>query len=417
MAFGSEHAGCRQHVARNAADVATPSTRFPERTMPAGAESADAPGMHRSPRGARLVIALSLLTLGSASCGTGTDATPDAGADPREDARPGVFDAYTPPDLPPFRSVTAGNGYFCATSETDELWCWDASPPRRVATAVAEADCAAGGCCAAMLDGRLECWRSEGGVADTFASETDREVITLADVVRVRVGGSHACALLESGEVACWGRNLSGQAGHGAMTAAAVEPAVVPSVTATSIAVGLATSYAIRPDGTVAAWGNNISGELGRPRGDPTESLVPVTVLGLPGTATQLDGSYGSALTEGSSFACAVVADGTVTCWGSNYFGELGGGGESDTGPLRVGALSNVAQVRAAQRWAIARLQSGEVYQWGTFEGETADPPTRVDGIDGALDIAAGGGTACAVVGGGTVVCWGAAPARHGPST
>ncbi|MCW1933121.1 hypothetical protein OKW52_12860 [Pararhodobacter zhoushanensis] len=69
-------------------------------------------------------------------------------------------------------------------------------------------------------------------------------------------------------------------------------------------------------DGAVWCWGWNIHGQLGD--GTTTDSAVPVAVQGLTGEVV--------ALTLGDLFSCALMADGTANCWGSNDRGQLGVG-------------------------------------------------------------------------------------------
>jgi hypothetical protein len=61
--------------------------------------------------------------------------------------------------------------------------------------------------CALLGDATVACWESGGDAAAT-------PVAGVRDAERVAVGGSHACALLRSGVVQCWGRNDRGQLGR-----------------------------------------------------------------------------------------------------------------------------------------------------------------------------------------------------------
>ena len=351
------------------------------------------------------------------ACDGAPAATDDAGAG--VDAGAGAVDAYVPPGpFAPFRSVTASAGRFCATTTADDLWCWDTSaPPRRVATNIGRVDCSSGGCCSLTTDGRISCWLGDGSVSAFGSSEAHPTPIDVTGATDVRVGGYHACALLGTGQVTCWGSNLSGELGRGPMDGANLPPAVVPAISATAIGVGFSASYAIRADGTLAAWGDNLGGELGLPPRVPEASITPVTVSGLGSPARSVEGSLESSFIGGSLFACAVLSDGRAACWGTNSYGELSGGTATDSGPVVVDGLSGVAQVSVGFRTAVARLESGEVYQWGTFHGEApTSAPVRVGAVDLATDVAAGQGTACAVTSDAHVVCWGGNPVDYAPS-
>jgi alpha-tubulin suppressor-like RCC1 family protein len=88
---------------------------------------------------------------------------------------------------------------------------------------------------------------------------------------------------------------------------------------ATAIANG-AASFALMPQGTVEAWGTNYNGQLGN--GTRTPALSPVPVTGMVGAI---------AIAAGEAHACAAFPDGTVKCWGSNFGGQLGDGTTTDS--------------------------------------------------------------------------------------
>ncbi len=88
-------------------------------------------------------------------------------------------------------------------------------------------------------------------------------------------------------------------------------------------AAGTAYAYAcaLLADGTIKCWGNEVSGQFG----DGTASalrLTPVTVNGITNaidlSIAQTSGS------DGSSFACATLANGQVKCWGAASVNQLG---------------------------------------------------------------------------------------------
>src|SRR3989442_4248201 len=82
-----------------------------------------------------------------------------------------------------------------------------------------------------------------------------------------------------------------------------------------SIATGYFHSCAVVPGGTVLCWGSNGFGELGN--GTFTDSPVPIPVSGITPAV---------AVTVGFNHGCALIAGGTVECWGYNAAGQLGDG-------------------------------------------------------------------------------------------
>jgi Regulator of chromosome condensation (RCC1) repeat len=142
----------------------------------------------------------------------------------------------------------------------------------------------------------------------------------VSGAIAVSTNGSVACAVLSSGAVECWGSNGWGQLGSG--TAGTVDgngdqvssvPSMVPGLTrATAVAVGDEHACALLLDGTIQCWGSNVYGQLGN---GSAASTTPVPVSGVTGAV---------AIATGLAHTCALMADGTVACWGENAYGELG---------------------------------------------------------------------------------------------
>ena len=159
----------------------------------------------------------------------------------------------------------------------------------------------------------------------------------------VTVGRGHACALMPTGYVWCWGRNDRGQLGYPSATTPG-EPRPVPAIsTAVQVVAGDLHTCARLADGTVKCWGANGSGQLGN--ASTVDSSAPVTAIGLSGVTD---------LTAGRAHTCA-VANGLVSCWGSNGFGQLG-----------------LGSVREA-RLGLATVQLASLYSVGIGSNATDD--------------------------------------------
>lgn len=173
---------------------------------------------------------------------------------------------------------------------------------------------------------------------------------------------------------------------------------------------GYAHSCARLTDGTVRCWGFNFYGELGD--GTLTTRSNPVAVSGLSGVAE---------VAAGHRHTCARLTDGTVRCWGRNNTGQLGDGttGFGSPTPVAVSGLSGVAELAAggsdSGSHTCARLTDGTVRCWGdNTSGQLGDgtttnrsTPVAVSGLSGVTHIAAGGAHTCARLTDGTVRCWG----------
>ncbi len=137
-------------------------------------------------------------------------------------------------------------------------------------------------------------------------------------------------------------------------------------------------------------------------------------------------------LDAGALHACAVLADGTVRCWGFGANGRLGYGntstiGDDETpasvGPVNLGAHKATA-ITAGSSHTCAILDDGSVRCWGfgasgqlgygntTNVGDTAaSTPDNVGPVNlgghKATAIAAGSLHTCAILDDGSVRCWG----------
>ena len=159
------------------------------------------------------------------------------------------------------------------------------------------------------------------------------------NAVQISAGSMHTCALDRNGDVWCWGYNYTGQLGTGNNESTTV-PVRVSGLPRPAVAIGLGDYHtcAVLEDGSVWCWGANYWGELGNGKnGWESNSNVPVKVLGLPARA--------HIVVEGYEHTCALLEDGSVWCWGGNQAGELGIGqiGGYRNTPTRVNGLSEEA--------------------------------------------------------------------------
>lgn len=137
----------------------------------------------------------------------------------------------------------------------------------------------------------------------------------------VCTGSSHGCALWQDGTVWCWGTNSRGQLGDGS-TSSRLFASQVTGLTlgAVELVCGNQHTCVVLSDGSARCWGANDQAQLGnRLVADRTS---PTQVSGLASDAVQIE--------AGNQHTCAVKTDGTVWCWGSNGYGELGDGTDVD---------------------------------------------------------------------------------------
>ncbi len=271
--------------------------------------------------------------------------------------------------------------------------------------------------CAVLTGGTIDCWGDDSYGQLGFTGGTSPSpipVFGLTGVQSVAAAEYHTCALLSDGTVDCWGGNSSGQLGDGTTTDHATPEPVSGLSGVTSIAVGENHTCALISDGTVDCWGDNYVGEIGA-RSYVRSSPLPLPVAGL---------SNVTAIRAGGWHTCAVLADGTLDCWGSNDFGQATTTLATRTAWSPNSVLSGVASVSAAYLYTCARLTNGMVECWGNNstgqlgDGTTVDHPSpmNVPGLAGVMDITAGAlpnlghpgdGRACALLASGVVDCWG----------
>jgi alpha-tubulin suppressor-like RCC1 family protein len=327
-------------------------------------------------------------------------------------------------------ALDAGDLHTCAVRDDGGVWCWGAgglgrlgdgttsarTTPVQVTGLTTAVDVAAGGdsSCAVLSDRSARCWGGNqagqlGNGSFTTFSVTPVVVNGLADVVDLRVGGSHACAVLLDGTARCWGNHSSGQLGTnliGATSSLTRTPnAVVGLSDLTQIATGKAFSCALRSDGSVWCWGDNGFGQLGT-NTFSSNANVPLGTIGLTGA---------DVLGAGSDHACALRDDGAGWCWGSNVDGKLGNGLLPwqmilSRFPVAVSVPSGATSVDGGTRHTCMASATGPAHCWGTQLGGRLGNGRDANALTPVPATALGSPSllsdACAVTWG-QLQCWG----------
>lgn len=169
------------------------------------------------------------------------------------------------------------------------------------------------------------------------------------------------------------------------------------------VAAGDSSTCALLQDGTVSCWGASFG-------------LVPAAVSGVSGAVS---------IGAGTDFTCALLGGGGVQCWGGNWNGQLGTGGTPSSGsatPLGVTGVTAATALSVGASHACVILSNGTARCWGANQcgssftcgrlgdGSTStnsSTPVAVSGLSTVAAIGAGGSHTCAILTDGTGRCWG----------
>lgn len=360
------------------------------------------------------------------------------------------------------RSVVAGGTHTCATLDGGRVRCWGnnaygqlgynntanigddetllLAPNVRVGTSAHQVALGRGHTCVVRSNNdRVRCWGDNdfgqlgyGHSNDIGDDETPATAGTSgvnAAVAGVVAGGYHTCAVMEvTGNLRCWGYNAYGQLGYGhTLNISDGEgPDFGGNVPVGGEVLGVAAGnfhMCALTAGGVRCWGHNDSGQLGyghRNNIGDNETPASVGYVNLGGTAV--------ALVAGAAHTCALLDDGRVKCWGSNFDGQLGYGHERDIGdnetPASVGYVDvggPVLQLAAGARHTCALLSGGRMRCWGRntdkqlgyghrgYVGDDETPASAGDVDVGGVvvQISAGALHTCVQLDTGRVRCWG----------
>lgn len=217
--------------------------------------------------------------------------------------------------------LVGGGAHFCALLDDQSVKCWGVANRGQLGT---------GG-------------DSTSASTDMSSDETTVNLGAGMRAVHLGLGSNHSCAILEGGAVKCWGSNDYGELGLGiADSAVGLVPSEMgdelptvdlgPGRAAVDISGGLRSTCALMEDGDVLCWGAesllgraDIDENVGDDPGEMGQWLVPVD-LGTDKAVVRLESS--------DDYHCAFFEDGTVKCWGNNQHGSLGvnvGGYQGDS--------------------------------------------------------------------------------------
>ena len=244
-----------------------------------------------------------------------------------------------------------------------------------------------------------------GGPAVSSFVASDGHGHTCTDVVSAAATNSCTVTGLTNGVPERFSVVALSAAGPSAASHPSSTVVPAPSLGVRQLSVGDNYGCAVVALGTVDCWGANANGQLGNGTFTSTSSLAPV--IGLRNAVE---------VATSSEDTCAVTATGSVECWGANAEGQLGNGANLNVAsPVQVNGITNAVQVSVGTNYACAVTSAGAIDCWGENvwgqlgNATTTSSPTAVEvtGIANATSVVASFNHTCALLAGGSVACWG----------
>lgn len=237
--------------------------------------------------------------------------------------------------------------------------------------------------CARHVGGEVSCW----GTGNAFGLELS-DVMTcprapcgvparvpgLVGVAQMSMDSSLQCARMTDGAVRCWGSNSYGLLGNGTLSEGQGTAEVSAVRGATQVEVGAGFACARTADGAVRCWGGIDGPELGRPNTPRCDRYRCAT------SPVQAVFEHVVDLSAGLH-ACTVHEDGGVTCWGGGALWRVNPGSRSADNhpgsPARIAGVSRARRVTVAMDHDCALLADGSVVCWGLNDEAQRGDGTR----------------------------------------
>lgn len=170
------------------------------------------------------------------------------------------------------------------------------------------------------------------------------------------------------------------------------------------------TGYCSLPDGDCAAGFRYVE--------EAPDSLAGTCVGEVGGGCTDEPcAGCALAIAAGGRHSCAIIEQGGVYCWGDNDDLQLGSAGGSSAAPRAVEGVTGAVELAAGDRHTCATLvEGGAVVCWGANDrgqlgtgqtGAGALPGPRVVDSEAARSLSAGGEHSCAIDDDTNAWCWG----------
>jgi alpha-tubulin suppressor-like RCC1 family protein len=256
-------------------------------------------------------------------------------------------------------SIVAGGNHTCVLSGSD-VWCWGQN--------------------------------AQGQLGDGTTTDSNTPVKVLSNALEITAGLNYTCAVVDGEGVMCWGNNNRGQLADGTTTDHTTPTLATLVSDLSKVDAGGYEICGLSDTGLFRCSSNgsnhDLDGFTAVTGGSPQASLdVAVNRFGFLITVLTEDGlpvefrnnqfkvvsDVGQALDvdSGMRHSCALLVTGSVSCWGGNYYGQLGRNDTvSDVNPQPVVNLAGAWQLAVGKNHACVLITSDtlgtdDIQCWG----------------------------------------------------
>lgn len=283
-----------------------------------------------------------------------------------------------------FRQISSGYNYTCAVTTDNRAFCWGDNyagqlgdgtqivrpTPVPVVTGLRFRQVSAGhnATCGLSTEDRIYCWGSSyngllgtGTAAGTWKNPP-AEIAGGRRYRHVSTGYQHNCAVTNSSQTFCWGRNDSGQLGDNSTARVRLKPVLVSGGSSyRQVSAGYDHTCAVTTTNRAYCWGYGGYGAIGD--GKTLSRWAPREVAG---------GVLFERVTAGVSHTCGETIGNRAYCWGYNGYGNLGDGTKtSRTKPAPVAGGLRFGMVNAGNGYSCGVTSENRGYCWGENDNGT----------------------------------------------
>jgi alpha-tubulin suppressor-like RCC1 family protein len=305
--------------------------------------------------------------------------------------------------VPQFTHLATGELHTCGITGRAEVFCWGMSEHGEVGPASGLQDCSA---------------RFGPGITCSLVPVRSSNLRAVA----ITAGFMYTCALEAQGDAYCWGANSTGEAGTGTQSEGPTPKLVVGGHQFTQLVAGRTHTCGITVSRDAYCWGSDRTGALGA--GSVSQESCTLFQYPCSRTPRLVAGDHQWAqLSASDRSTCGITTSGDLYCWGLDVGGDDGLYCQSSanlTGCTRTPKhfseakryrAIGVSNVHRCEQSLDGTLECWGANYWGAFGNGTAM-------VSSATPVAAGGGGpyasfgatrdgVCALTADARARCWG----------